>query len=35
MLINGTKVPYANTAKYPGMTLEAKLWWKERFKKKT
>jgi hypothetical protein len=32
--INGTKVPYANTAKYLGMTLHAKLRWKENIKKK-
>jgi hypothetical protein len=25
IFINGTKVPYANTAKYLGMTLDAKL----------
>jgi hypothetical protein len=25
MFINGTKVPYDNTAKYLGMTLDAKL----------
>jgi hypothetical protein len=35
IFINGTKVPYANTAKYLGMTLDAKLRWKERIKKKT
>jgi hypothetical protein len=29
IFINGTKVPYANTAKYLGMTLDAKLRWKE------
>jgi hypothetical protein len=33
--INGTKVPYANTPKYFGMTLDAKLRWKEHIKKKT
>jgi hypothetical protein len=32
--INGTEVPYANTAKYLGMTLDAKLQWKEHIKKK-
>jgi hypothetical protein len=32
--INGTKVPYANTAKYLVMTLDAKLRWKEHIKKK-
>jgi hypothetical protein len=35
IFINGTKVPYANTAKYLGMTLDAKLRWKEHIKKKT
>jgi hypothetical protein len=35
VLINGTQVPYANTAKYLGMTLGVKLRWKERIKKKT
>jgi hypothetical protein len=34
IFINGTKVPYANTAKYLGMTLDAKLRWKEHIKKK-
>jgi hypothetical protein len=34
IFINGTKVPYANTAKYRGMTLDAKLQWKEHIKKK-
>jgi hypothetical protein len=28
IFINGTKVPYANTAKYVGMNLDAKLRWK-------
>jgi hypothetical protein len=32
--ISGTKVPYANTAKYLGMTLDAKLRWKKHIKKK-
>jgi hypothetical protein len=31
--INGTKVPYANTAKYLRMNLDAKLRWKEHIKK--
>jgi hypothetical protein len=35
IFINGTKVQYANTAKYLGMTLDAKLRWKEHIKKKT
>jgi hypothetical protein len=30
--IKGTKVPYDNTAKYLGMTLDAKLRWKEHIK---
>jgi hypothetical protein len=34
IIINGTNVPYANTAKYLGMTLDAKLRWKEHIKKK-
>jgi hypothetical protein len=34
IFINSTKVPYANTAKYLGMTLDAKLRWKEHIKKK-
>jgi hypothetical protein len=34
IFINGTEVPYANTAKYLGMTLDAKLRWKEHIKKK-
>jgi hypothetical protein len=32
--INNQKVPYANTAKYLGMTLDAKLPWKAHVKKK-
>jgi hypothetical protein len=32
--INSQKIPYANTAKYLGMTLDAKLKWKEHIKKK-
>jgi len=32
--INNQKVPYANTAKYLGMTLDAKLQWKAHVKKK-
>jgi hypothetical protein len=35
IFINGTNFPYANTAKYLGMTLVAKLWRKEHIKKKT
>jgi hypothetical protein len=34
IFINGTKVQYANAAKYLGMTLGAKLPWKEHIKKK-
>jgi hypothetical protein len=34
IFINGTKVPYANTAKYLGTTLDAKLRRKEHIKKK-
>jgi hypothetical protein len=34
IFINGTHVPYANTAKYLGMTLDAKLRRKEHIKKK-
>jgi hypothetical protein len=33
IFINGTNVPYANTAKYLGMALDAKLRWKEHIKK--
>jgi hypothetical protein len=29
-IINGTKFPYASTAEYHGMTLDAKLRWKKR-----
>jgi hypothetical protein len=32
--INGTQIPYANTAKYIGMTLDIKLRWKEHIKMK-
>ena len=32
--VNSQKVPYANTAKYIGMTLDAKLRWKAHVKKK-
>jgi hypothetical protein len=34
IFINGTQVPYANTAEYLGMTLDAKLRCKEHIKKK-
>jgi hypothetical protein len=34
IFINGTQVPYANTAKYLGMTIDAKLWRKEHIQKK-
>jgi hypothetical protein len=33
IFIKGTKFPYANTAKYLGMILDAKLRWKEHVKK--
>jgi hypothetical protein len=32
--INGNQIPYSNMAKYLGMTLDAKLRWKEHVKKK-
>jgi hypothetical protein len=32
IFINATKVPYASTAKYLGMILDAKLRWKEHIK---
>jgi hypothetical protein len=35
IFINGTKVPYANTAKYLGMIIGVKLRWKEHIKKQT
>jgi hypothetical protein len=31
----GNQIPHSNMAKYLGMTLDAKLWWKEHVKKKT
>jgi hypothetical protein len=34
IFINDTNVPYANTSKYFGMILDAKLGWKEHIKKK-
>jgi hypothetical protein len=34
IFIDGTKVPYDNTAKYLGMILDDKLRWKEHIKKK-
>jgi hypothetical protein len=34
IFIKGTKVPYANTTKYLGMTLDVMLRWKEHIKKK-
>ena len=33
--INGIQIPYENTAKYLGMTLDTKLRWKVHVKKKT
>jgi hypothetical protein len=33
IFINSIQVPYANTAKYLGMTLDAKLRWKDHIKK--
>lgn len=35
VFLNGVKIPYANTAKYLGMTLDTKIKWKEHVKKKT
>jgi hypothetical protein len=32
--INDNQIPHSNTAKYLGMALDAKLWWKEHVKKK-
>jgi hypothetical protein len=34
IFIDGIQIPYANTAKYLGMTLDTKLRWKEHIKKK-
>jgi hypothetical protein len=34
IFISGRQVPYANTAKYLGMTLDVKLWWKQHINKK-
>jgi hypothetical protein len=34
IFVTGSQVPYVNTAKYLGMILGAKLWWKEHIKKK-
>lgn len=34
VLINNREIPYANTTKYLGMTLDAKLRWKAHIKKK-
>lgn len=34
LYIDGVQIPYSNTAKYLGMTLDAKLHWKEHVKKK-
>jgi hypothetical protein len=34
IFINGTEIPYANTAKYLGINLDVKLRWEEPIKKK-
>lgn len=34
IIVNGTVIPHSNSAKYLGMTLDAKLRWKEHVKKK-